>query len=103
MGRDAPQIPTPPQSRLVQNYPNPFNAGTTLRFVVRKFSPVQAEVFDLRGRRVRFLFSEELIPAVHDRLWDGRDDDGNSVASGTYVIRLQSNEYDETRKVTLVR
>ena len=75
--------------RLFQNYPNPFQDRTTIAYAVEQPGPVRVTVYDLLGRRVRTLVEETQSPGAYEVGWDGRDDAGQPVASGTYFYRLR--------------
>lgn len=96
-------VPARKAVELIGVRPNPFNPLTTVSFVVRRDGRVRVDVFDLKGRRVRSLFDEGFAPAVHQRTWDGTDDEGDGVASGVYVVRLRSDAGEDRQKVTLLR
>jgi len=88
---------------LEQNYPNTFNPRTTIRFSIAARGPVRLVVYDLAGRRVQELVKGELPADNYSIVWDGTDDRGSSVASGTYLYRLQAPGFQATRKMVLVR
>jgi len=77
--------------------PNPFAGVTTIRLRGNHVLEARVEVFDVRGRRVRTL------PAKHVVTWDGRDDAGRPVSSGTYFVSVRSTKHEEHVKVVLVR
>lgn len=85
--------------------PNPFNPRTLIRFEVEGTASLRAriDVFDLRGRKVRSLFTGELESGTRELAWDGRDDQGVAAASGVYAVRLEAGLQVFQRKVTLVR
>ena len=83
--------------------PNPFNPSTRIAFDLARSGRVQLEVFDVRGRAVRRLLAEELPAGRHEVVWDGRDDSGSGVASGTYVARLSAPGVTTARKMQLVK
>ncbi len=88
----------------LRNHPNPFNPQTLLQFRTVVAGPVRLEIYDLQGRRVRLLIDEVLPADHHERGWDGRDDAGQALASGTYLARLLRPEGSAAvRKLTLVR
>jgi choice-of-anchor B domain-containing protein len=91
------------RTQLHANVPNPFNASTQFRFEVAAPGPVQLVLFDVRGRRVRTLIDAPLGAGLQTRPWDGRDDDGHAVASGTYVARLTAGGTSSTRRLQLVK
>ena len=68
---------------LNQNYPNPFNPSTSVSFYLSSKSFVSLKVFDLSGREVSTLCSEELPMGNHMRCWNAAN-----LASGIYCIRL---------------
>jgi hypothetical protein len=92
---------------LHQNYPNPFNPVTTIYFeisgAVGEGQQVSLTVYDTRGRQVRRLMDEELLPGSCRIVWDGRDDRGAPVASGIYFYRLVSENGRAARKMVLVK
>ena len=88
---------------LQQNHPNPFNPATTIRFELPSNQPVQLSVYSVDGRHVATLLQERMPAGVHAVTWSGRDDRGRSVASGTYFYRLQTRDWQQTRRMTLVR
>jgi len=90
--------------QLSAPYPNPFNPQTTVAFSLPRAQRVELVVFDLRGRRVRELWSGDLAAGRHERSWDGADDRGRSLPSGVYCVRLgvASGEM-RTQRVMLVR
>jgi sugar lactone lactonase YvrE len=69
-------------------WPNPFNAEVTLAFVAPDNSPYALEVYDALGRKVRVLDAGLGDAAMHQLVWDGRDESGRSAASGVYFARL---------------
>jgi hypothetical protein len=83
--------------------PNPFNPSTRIAFDLARSGRVQLEVFDVRGRSVRRLLAEDLPAGRHEVVWDGRDDAGSGVASGTYVARLSAPGVTTARKMQLVK
>jgi PKD repeat protein len=88
----------------VRNYPNPFNPRTTIAFELGARAPVDLRVFDASGRLVRRLVDgEPLDPGRHDVVWNGRDDAGKLLASGTYFYRLEAGEHSGTRKMVLMK
>ncbi|HED10506.1 MAG TPA: T9SS type A sorting domain-containing protein [Caldithrix abyssi] len=88
---------------LGQNYPNPFNPVTSIPFTLQKEQTVWAEIYDVRGRRVR-LFKRKLFPAgSHIMLWDGKDDGGASLPSGIYYFKIQAGKQSQAMKMTYLR
>ncbi len=89
---------------LLQAYPNPFNPRTVIAFTMDSNEAVQLDVFDMRGRLVRCLLRDILPAGGHEIIWDGTDESGRGMASGTYFARLkQGSSAALTRKLTLVR
>ena len=93
----------PTSSGLEQNFPNPFNSMTTIHFVLAESGPVQITLFDLAGQRVTVLTQGPRGRGVHVIHWDGRNDEGRSVASGVYWYRLQAGNRVYARKLLLLR
>lgn len=97
-GGDIPQ-----EFALEQNYPNPFNPGTNFGFRIADRGFVELKIYDVAGRLVRTLISEDKAPGSYTVQWDGRDDRGAPVASGVYLYRLEAGAYRAARKMVLMR
>ena len=93
----------PLQFRLYQNRPNPFNAATELRYELPAAQPLNLSVFDVRGKCVRTLVEDMTAAGVHQILWDGLDESGLQLPTGTYFIRMQGKNEVQTRKALLLR
>jgi hypothetical protein len=102
-GADDEQDHLPVRLSLAENYPNPFNPKTTINFDLPRPSRVELAVYDLSGRRVATLVSDELDAGRHAITWLGRDDADRQVASGVYFYRLQAGDEVMNRKMMLVK
>ncbi|HPF36674.1 MAG TPA: S8 family serine peptidase [Candidatus Krumholzibacteria bacterium] len=88
---------------LHANYPNPFNPMTNIEFELPVPGMTKLAVYDLSGALVRELKNEVMTAARHNVTWDGTNDRGQRVASGTYYLRMNSGEFSSVRKMTLVK
>jgi len=98
---DVPDVPR--EFALFPCVPNPFNPSTTIRFSLPVDTNVSLRVYDLLGRKISDLFSKDLPQGNHEVEWRGRDDQGESVASGVYFYRLEAEEFTRTRKMILLK
>ncbi len=92
--------------RLLANVPNPFNPSTSVGFVLGSEARVTLGVYDVRGRLVRGLLDAEMEAGEYRDacIWDGLDDRGRAMTSGTYFLRLTTDDgLRGARKVVLVR
>jgi hypothetical protein len=94
---------TAPSVMTLDAYPNPFNPSTTIRVGGVGAEAVDVVVFDVAGRRVRRLLSAPLPEASRTLVWDGRDDAGRPVASGTYFLRASTVAESRTLKLTVLK
>jgi len=83
---------------LNQNYPNPFNPTTTISFSLSSTSFVSLKIFDVLGREVSTLFSEELPAGWYSRQWKAA-----GLPSGVYFYLMQAGSFTETKKLILLR
>jgi hypothetical protein len=95
--------PLPEKCDLFTNYPNPFNGHTAISFRLKENSHVRLEIYSLTGEKVATLRSEIIKAGNHTSVWNGRNDAGETVASGTYFYRLTSNSEIKTRKMLFLR
>jgi len=93
----------PALTRLLRNYPNPFNPATRIQFTLDRDAQVSLRVFDVQGRAVRTLLNSYLAAGNRVVSWDGRDDRGRALPSGTYFLRLQGGGSYLSRTVNLVK
>jgi hypothetical protein len=93
----------PVRTQLFQNSPNPFNPATTIRFDLGRPGYESLRIFDVRGRVVRALVDEPLPRDHHSVVWDGTNDAGVAVPSGTYFYRLHTNDRVHTRKMVVAK
>jgi hypothetical protein len=94
---------TPVLFALAPNYPNPFNPATKISFTLPEARPVRLAVYTLAGRLVTTLVNEERDAGTHEVVWNGRDDRGQLVASGTYFYRIEAGPDSQTRKMVLMK
>jgi hypothetical protein len=92
------QANQPAKFILNQNYPNPFNPPTTIEYAVPKSGPVSLKVYDLLGKEVATMVSENQAAGNHTA-----DFDGSMLSSGTYIYRLVVAGKTETKKMILAK
>ena len=95
---------TLPAFALHPNYPNPFNSRTVLSYSLPEDQPhVELAVYDLLGQKLAVLVSGPRDSGLHSLEWDGRDDAGRPLASGSYLYRLRAGPYQGVGKLLLLR
>lgn len=83
----------------VYNYPNPFNSGTTFTFQKNNINSavdVDVKIYTIAGRLVKNLESKGVLDNFVKIDWDGRDQDGNQIANGTYLYKILVKSTDGT-------
>jgi len=88
----------PESFELYQNYPNPFNPSTFIRFRLIKNTQVKLTIYDIRGREIATLINRDMAAGFHQTRFDA-----DPYAAGIYFYRLQTAEYESTRKMVLIK
>ncbi len=95
---------TPSDFALQRPYPNPFNASILIPFQVsRAQTPVELTIYDILGQPVRTLVSGHLDAGAHARIWDGRNEIGQAVGNGLYMVRLRTGQQQTHAKMMLLK
>ena len=89
--------------KLVQNAPNPFNPVTKVAYHVPSESRVTIRVFDVTGRLVTTLVDGVVEPGRHAAVWNGTNDRGESVGSGVYFCTMETPDFRDSQKMTLLK
>jgi hypothetical protein len=98
---EAREIPT--EFSLKQNYPNPFNPNTNITFSVPQTSDVRIMIYNMLGQEVRVLFAGQMESGIQTLPFDGKDQSGRALASGTYIYRMVAGTFVESKKMMLLK
>ncbi len=96
----------PTETRLLENFPNPFNPETWIPYQLASATDVRITIYDVRGNLIRRLDVGHQHAGTYTgrssaAYWDGRNDRGESVASGLYFYTLSAGDFTATRKMLL--
>ena len=96
----------PQETALLANYPNPFNPETWIPYQLATPADVTLTIYNIQGRVVRDLdLGHQRAGMYHTRsraaYWDGRNAQGESVASGVYFYTLTAGDFNATRKLLI--
>jgi len=92
------------KTMLHGSYPNPFNPTTTIRYSLAERMKVTIAVYDISGRLVKRLISDEMVEAGERTVvWDGRNEAGARVASGVYFCMMRTADGTSGSKLILLR
>jgi hypothetical protein len=83
---------------LFQNYPNPFNPGTTISYYIQKTGFVSLKVYDIMGREIAHLVNNIQTQGTKEITFNG-----SNLASGIYYYKLQTDNFSEVKKMTLLK
>jgi hypothetical protein len=92
-------IPPEEYGFLLQNYPNPFNSMTKIEYDVPFAEIVKIDIFNLSGQHVKTLLDEYKLADSYDIIWDGSDDNGYSLSTGTYFYKIEIGTKNHTKKM----
>lgn len=111
LSRDALAAPSlskaaPEETVLLTNYPNPFNPETWIPYQLAKPAEVTVTIYAADGKLVRTLALGHQAAGVYQSksraaYWDGRNEVGESVASGVYFYTLKAGDFTATRKMII--
>ncbi|MBI9071246.1 MAG: T9SS type A sorting domain-containing protein [Melioribacteraceae bacterium] len=89
--------------RLSQNYPNPFNPSTTINYRIGKTGLVSLIIYNSLGQEIKTLVKENQSNGNYRVAWYGDDNRGKPVSSGVYYYRLESKDFIQVKKMSLVK
>jgi len=87
----------------MQNYPNPFNPTTQIGYILDQDGFVELTVYDITGRKIRTLVSENRSAGVYRVIWNGHDDSGKIVNSGVYLYQLRTADEVVSKRMIFVK
>jgi hypothetical protein len=88
---------------LAQNFPNPFNPSTRIQFALPSKGHVSLKIYNVAGQLVRTLQDGVMDAGSHELTWDGSNNLGKSVASGVYFYKINAGDYENRKKMVLLR
>jgi len=96
-------VPAAPAVFLSPNRPDPFNPATMFFVQAPPDVALRVDILDVRGRRVRALWSGQGDGTQRMLRWNGTDDSGGAVGSGVYFAVVRGDGVQQTERMTLVR
>ncbi len=97
----SPELPL--RTELLNAYPNPFNPITNIAYVINKPGRVQIGVYNVKGQLIRSFDQHHSQPGYYNQIWDGKDHTGIDAASGVYFYRMNTSDYQATKKMLLAK
>jgi len=88
---------------LSQNYPNPFNPSTTIEYSVQIANNIQIKIYNPLGQLIKTVVDEIKAPGEYSVVWNGKDDNGSLVSSGTYFYQIQTKDFASSKKMILLK
>jgi hypothetical protein len=88
---------------IIEVVPNPFNPKSSITYMLNESGNIRLGVYALSGRLIKTLVDTRMGAGLKTVEWDGTDAGGKRVASGTYFLRLETNQGVRTRKVMLAK
>ncbi|NIA30460.1 MAG: S8 family serine peptidase [Actinobacteria bacterium] len=96
--------PTQPGAfALQQNYPNPFNPLTTISYQIPQNDFVELKIYNTLGQMVRTLVDKKQTAGNYSVQWNGLDENGRQVTSGTFLVKLQAGDFSQVRKMVYLK
>jgi hypothetical protein len=93
----------PKEYKLSNNYPNPFNPETIINYQLPKSVHVEIKIYNTLGQEIRTLLNEKRNAGYHQVIWDGKDNSGKTVSTGTYLYQMKTNDFVEVKKMTFIQ
>ena len=89
---------------LSQNFPNPFSNQTRISFVIKENNTdLNLSVYNTSGHLVISLINERYKNGSYSLTWNGCEESGKKASPGIYFLRLKTERYAETKKITIVK
>jgi PKD repeat protein len=88
----------PDDYKVYNSFPNPFNPSTTIKFDIAKLQNVKIAIYDLTGKEIAKLAEQSFNPGTYQLVWDAK-----SSPSGIYFLRFESEEFNTTKRLSLVK
>ena len=96
-------VDVPSETALIANYPNPFNPSTNIMFHLASASNISIDIYNIKGQRVRNLVNEYYLAGKHQKIWDGKDNQGREASNGVYFYQMKADDYTALRKMVLIK
>lgn len=93
----------PTRHDLFNNYPNPFNPRTTIKYQIAEATKVRVIIYNLLGQKVKTLIDQKQQPGHFQVAWDGRNEIGQTVPSGVYFYKLETEQFSKVKKMLLLK
>ena len=91
-------------NQLYANYPNPFNPETAISFNLAEATVISLNIYNAKGQLVNTLLrNKKMNKGHHSFVWNGRDNRHLPVASGLYLYKLESKNFSEMGRMTLLK
>ena len=92
------EIIVPTNYTLRQNFPNPFNPNTVIEFNLPKAANVIIEVYNLAGQKIITLLNKKMPAGSHQV-----DFNASNLSSGVYFYRIKAGEFQDVKKMVLLK
>jgi len=86
-----------------QNFPNPFNPSTSISFDVHEAGEASLMIYNIKGETVTTLAQGNIQPGSYQVTWDGRDNQGQIVATGNYIAVLSKGNEQVSRNMLMLK
>lgn len=93
----------PKNYELKQNYPNPFNPRTKIEYFLNIAGDAELAIFDIQGKKIKTVVKSYQVPGNYRYFWNGENESGQKVSSGTYFYRLDLNGEVRINKMVLLK
>ncbi|CAN5460127.1 hypothetical protein BH10BAC3_BH10BAC3_17490 [soil metagenome] len=83
--------------------PNPFSNSTIISFSLAQSANASIKIFDMAGRLIKILANTEIQQGTHQLTWNAKDEKGNTLSAGMYLVQIQSGNYTEAKRLSLLK
>jgi len=104
VARIEPYAAGPDRIGVYNNVFNPLEGEKTIiKIDTAEQMHIKINLYDTRGKKIREIADEERGAGIYRYYWDGKDDSGNVVGSGLYLVHIETGDYKKTKKIVLVK